>query len=147
MPGRTNVRGDRIQLSPPEGLTDVLRTLKKRYQSDRRDDAGFTLIELLIVIIILGVLAGVVVFSVAGINDRGAKSACKSDVKTVTAAAEAYYANNNAYAASIAALKTAGLLQEVPTSAQYTIGYAVNAGPPASVVVTGTLTGGGNCLA
>jgi general secretion pathway protein G len=55
-------------------------------------ERGFTLIELLIVIVILGVLAGIVVFSVAGITDRGKTSACKADVATVTTAVEAYYA-------------------------------------------------------
>ena len=37
----------------------------------RKSEGGFTLIELLIVIVILGVLAGIVVFSVRGITDRG----------------------------------------------------------------------------
>ncbi|MGW5532330.1 type II secretion system protein, partial [Streptomyces xanthochromogenes] len=40
----------------------------------RRQD-GFTLIELLVVIVILGVLAAIVVFSVRGIGDKGHKSA------------------------------------------------------------------------
>ena len=37
----------------------------------RKNESGFTLIELLIVIVILGVLAAIVVFSVQGITDRG----------------------------------------------------------------------------
>lgn len=60
-------------------------------------DGGFTLIELLIVIVILGVLAGIVVFSVRGIQDRGNVAACKTEVSTVQTAVEAYYATNNAY--------------------------------------------------
>ena len=46
----------------------------------RREDneGGFTLIELLLVIIILGILAAVVVFSVRGVSDRGQSSACKT---------------------------------------------------------------------
>lgn len=55
-------------------------------------DLGFTLVELLIVIVILGILAGIVVFSVSGITDRGNLSACKADVASVVAAEEAYYA-------------------------------------------------------
>lgn len=86
-----------------------------RIQAARENESGFTLIELLIVIVILGVLAGVVVFSVSGITGRGAKAACESNVKTVQVAQEAFYAKSTAvppvYAASVAALITAGLLR------------------------------------
>src|SRR5262245_54798370 len=86
----------------------------KRIREARRNESGFTLIELLIVIVILGVLAGIVVFAVSGINDRGQKAACQSDVKTIEVAAEAYYAKNSTYPPAgqpgLTALKTAGLL-------------------------------------
>ena len=65
----------------------MLQMLRKR-----RADEGFTLIELLIVIVILGVLAAVVVISVAGITDRGRKSACEASRTSVLTAGEAYYA-------------------------------------------------------
>jgi len=81
----------------------------------RRDESGFTLIELLIVIVILGILAGVVVFAVNGINDRGNDAACKADSKTIEVAQEAYYAKNTAYAASVLALKGAGYLKDDST--------------------------------
>jgi len=69
-----------------------------------KQDGGFTLIELLIVIVILGILAAIVVFSVNGITDRGKVSACKADVTSVTVASEAYFAQNNSYAADLAHL-------------------------------------------
>lgn len=56
------------------------------------NDEGFTLIELLIVIVILGILATVVVFSVRGITDQGQDNACSADVRTMEVAVEAYYA-------------------------------------------------------
>ena len=62
------------------------------------EDEGFTLIELLVVIVILGILAAIVVFAVGGITDRGNQSACKSDLKNVEVAQEAYVAKNAAYA-------------------------------------------------
>jgi type II secretion system protein G len=69
----------------------------QQLRAARRKESGFTLIELLIVIVILGVLAAIVVFSVQGITDRGKTSACKADVETVTTAAEAYYAQKGTY--------------------------------------------------
>ena len=90
----------------------------KRLQQARRNDGGFTLIELLIVIVILGVLAGIVVFAIGGISDRGDKSACASDVKNVEVAQEAYFASNKAYAPDVAALVTAKLLREEPPSSR-----------------------------
>lgn len=67
----------------------------------RRDERGFTLIELLIVIVILGILAAIVAFSVRGITDRGEASACKAEVKTVATAIEAYYAKDGSYPTSV----------------------------------------------
>ena len=66
----------------------------------KKQDEGFTLIELLIVIVILGILATVVVFAVAGIRDQGDASACEAEERTVLTAIEAYYAQNGAYPVS-----------------------------------------------
>jgi general secretion pathway protein G len=74
----------------------------------RKDDRGFTLIELLIVIVILGILAGIVIFAVAGITDRGNAAACKSDRKTIEVAVEAYRAKNGNYPANLTPLLTTG---------------------------------------
>jgi prepilin-type N-terminal cleavage/methylation domain-containing protein len=82
------------------------------------EESGFTLVELLIVISILGILAGVVVFSVAGITDDGTQAACSTEAATVRAAQEAHYAKSTTpkkYAASVGALETAGLLGGTPT--------------------------------
>ncbi len=66
----------------------------------RKSESGFTLIELLIVIVILGILAAIVVFSVRGITDRGTQSACKANVATINTAVEAYYAKLGKYPSS-----------------------------------------------
>jgi general secretion pathway protein G len=68
----------------------------------RRSHQGFTLIELLIVVVILGVLAGIVVFAVGGITDRGKDSACRTEKKTLETAEEAAYAKDGNYVASAA---------------------------------------------
>jgi len=99
-----------------------------RIRAARENESGFTLIELLIVIVILGVLAGIVVFSVSGITNRGDAAACKASVKTVQVAQEAYFAKTTpgAYAASVDALVTAGLISApAPTDVATTTSGAV----------------------
>src|SRR3954470_19525968 len=66
-----------------------------------REEGGFTLIELMIVIVILGVLAGIVLFAVGGITDRGTSAACKTDVSTIQTGVEAYYAKKGVYPADL----------------------------------------------
>lgn len=111
-----------------------------RLKSARENESGFTLIELLIVIVILGVLSGIVVFSVSGITSRGKAEACKATVTTVQVAAEAYYAKNGSYAASTAILTSSGFLQP-PALGATDVSYVVVAGPPASVTVAAGTTG------
>jgi prepilin-type N-terminal cleavage/methylation domain-containing protein len=89
----------------------MFETIPNRARDLRRQDSGFTLIELLIVIVILGVLAAIVAFSVRGITDRGETSACKAEVKTVATAEEAYYAKNGSYA-TLANLNGGGFLRD-----------------------------------
>lgn len=121
-------------------MLERIRAALERVRAARENESGFTLIELLIVIAILGVLSGIVVFSVSGILSRGKAEACKSTVSTVQVAGEAYYAKNGAYAATTAALTTAGFLQP-PALGVLDVTYVVAAGPPASLTVTPGTTG------
>jgi general secretion pathway protein G len=66
-----------------------------------RQEEGFTLIELMIVIVILGVLAGIVLFAVGGITDRGTSAACKTDVSTIETGVEAYFAKTGVYPSNL----------------------------------------------
>jgi prepilin-type N-terminal cleavage/methylation domain-containing protein len=97
-----------------------------RIREAKKNESGFTLIELLIVIVILGILAAIVVFSVGGITDRGKSSACKADVATVTVAGEAFIAGppplgNGTPAVDMTALMNAGLIHSVPADVTYTV--------------------------
>src|SRR4051812_4701803 len=103
----------------------MLQNLLTRARKLRKDEGGFTLIELLLVIVILGVLAGIVVFSVKGLQDRGNTAACKSDVATTETAVEAFYAKTGAYPATLGDLTggTSQFLRSAPTyvkAADYT---------------------------
>lgn len=85
------------------------------------NEGGFTLIELLLVIIILGILAAVVVFSVRGVSDRGQSSACKTSKATTIAALEAFYAKNSVYPTDLVELKTDGFVADLPNQAANTV--------------------------
>jgi prepilin-type N-terminal cleavage/methylation domain-containing protein len=74
------------------------------------EESGFTLIELLVVIVILGILAAVVVFSVRGITDRGNKSACEATRTAILTGSEAAVAQDGAFPASLTAMAAAGYL-------------------------------------
>ena len=82
-----------------------MQHLMTKYRAQQaNDEKGFTLIELLVVIVILGILAAVVVFSVGGIQNRGDDAACKSTRKTVLVASEAYKAQTGNYATTLSQL-------------------------------------------
>ncbi len=79
----------------------------QRVQRQRRTgaiDEGFTLIELLIVIIVLGILAAVVVFSLGGVTTKSAVSACKADGATLETAVAAFQVFNPGSAVTTMAL-------------------------------------------
>ena len=105
---------------------------RARELTQRKNESGFTLIELLIVIVILGVLSGIVVFAVSGIQDRGNAAACKTDKKTVQVAVEAFYAKNGVYPAAgdpgwlQLTVGVDQLLRDKPTGTGYTITLGVN---------------------
>jgi general secretion pathway protein G len=95
----------------------------KRLREARNDASGFTLIELLIVIVILGVLAGIVVFAVSAFNNDGKTAACKADNKNIEIAQEARLAKKGGYAPNIATLVSEGYLKEPPATAE---GFTTN---------------------
>ena len=57
-------------------------------------EQGFTLVELLIVIVIMGILAGIVVFAVGNLTDSATNTSCGTEADTVRTAAAAYKAAN-----------------------------------------------------
>jgi prepilin-type N-terminal cleavage/methylation domain-containing protein len=94
----------------------------RRLQNQR--EGGFTLIELLIVIVVLGILAGIVVLGLGTFREDAETAACKADLKQVQIASDAYIASpsgTGAAAANVAALVDADLLKTAPLPADFTI--------------------------
>jgi len=72
------------------------RFIRRRFVTGfRRGQKGFTLIELLIVIVILGIIAGIVIPSVGAFKRSGTLNAANSEVQNVKTAATAYLAEND----------------------------------------------------
>ena len=121
-------------------------------------DSGFTLIELLIVIVVLGILAAIVVFSLGTITGKSAVAACQADAQQLNTGLAAYYAANQAYPTDTAPATTGttanngggfkvdypvGLapkfLQTLPDNpSHYTFTYTTNANGGYVLTVKGT---------
>ena len=63
----------------------------------KQKQSGFTIVELLIVIVIIGILAGLVITTFVGIQARARDSERQTDINSIQKQVEAYYANNGAY--------------------------------------------------
>jgi prepilin-type N-terminal cleavage/methylation domain-containing protein len=104
---------------------------------EKRNEKGFTLIELLIVIIVLGILAAIVVFAVAGTKKDAVASSCKTDVKSIELSAESVLAKKPGAVALTDVAKTdltdsakGGLFKVngFPSSSNYTLDWNQTAG-------------------
>jgi prepilin-type N-terminal cleavage/methylation domain-containing protein len=83
--------------------------LRQRLLAARKNDEGFTLIELLIVVVVIGILAGITIFGVDAFKNDGKAAACKADTKNLEVAAQAFYAKSNyVYPTGPTAVDTAG---------------------------------------
>src|SRR3954463_11454806 len=106
------VRRSGLRQTPVENTKEsiMLQNAIKNVRKAREGDGGFTLIELLIVIVVLGILAGIVRFGVGPFRQYATDPAKKVACKPVSVAAEAFNAKTGAYPAGVADLVTAKYL-------------------------------------
>lgn len=62
-----------------------------------RKNSGFTIVELLIVIVVIGILAGLVVTTFSGIQKKARDKERQTDINALHGQVEAYYAQNGKY--------------------------------------------------
>ena len=65
--------------------------------SPQRNQAGFTIIELILVLVIIGVLAALVVFSYSGVRSRDRDVTRQEHLSTIQGDLEIYYAEHSRY--------------------------------------------------
>src|SRR6201993_494731 len=70
------------------------KNLKQRLQADR---SGFTIVELLIVIVVIGILAGLVIVTYNGVQQKARDTERTTDIKALQGQLEAYQAQNGKY--------------------------------------------------
>lgn len=87
-----------------------------------RREAGFSLVELLVVIVVLGILAAVVVFSVRGLTDRGELSSCAEDRRILETAAESYFAQHRTSSLPVSDPPIAGVSGVTPEGTLFEVG-------------------------
>lgn len=63
----------------------------------KNKQSGFTIVELLIVIVIIGILAGLVITTFVGIQQRARNSERQTDINSVSSQLEGYFAKNSGY--------------------------------------------------
>jgi general secretion pathway protein G len=108
------------------------RELQERRTDGESAEGGFTLIELLIVIVVLGILAAIVIFSLTGVSGQSQVAACNTDARSVQTAVAAYDAQPGHAIADLAgggataqALLTPTYLQTWPSATVASSGYAI----------------------
>jgi general secretion pathway protein G len=87
--------------------------MKSQARPLKNDRAGFTLIELMMVVIILGILAGIVVPKFVGQTDKARMAAARMELRNIGMALDRYEMENGAFPTTDQGLKA---LMEKPTS-------------------------------
>lgn len=73
----------------------VVRTAKEKFRG--RGQGGFSLVEIMVVLVIIGLLAGLVGINVRGYLIKAKRNAAKTEIATICDALEAYYTEYDRY--------------------------------------------------
>jgi general secretion pathway protein G len=84
-----------------------------RYKENKKNEAGFTLIELMVVVVIIGILAGLIVPRIMGSDDKAREAKAKMQIESLETALKLYKLDNGAYPTTEQGLKA---LVEAPAA-------------------------------
>ena len=110
----------------------------------RRRRAGFTLVELLVVIVILGILAGMAIPRFKNTKAKAHSAALRTDLRNLVTAEESFFYSNNHYTAALDSLNFRGSPGVVVTVSEATLqGWSASTTHPESyplmcAIYTGT---------
>jgi type IV pilus assembly protein PilA len=111
----------------------VFAHIRPRGMGRERDrDNGFSMVELLVVMVIIGILAAIAIPLFLHQREKATDASVKSDLRTVAAEMEAYFADHQAY------LFTSGSTASDPT----VLIAPADPGPPPVAVQTVTVSEG-----
>lgn len=81
-------------------------------KNKKRTDSGFTLIELMVVVVIIGILAGLIVPRIMGSDDKAREAKAKMQIESLETALKLYKLDNGGYPTTEQGLRA---LVEAPT--------------------------------
>jgi len=93
----------------PQPYNDMLNVMLKIAPHQTRSSHGFTVVELLVVIIVIGILAGVVLVAYNGIQDRTRASLVQTDLNNAKKRLSIYQARNGKFPITYQQLIDAGM--------------------------------------
>ncbi len=78
-----------------------MKTVEERREERTRGSAGFTLVEVMLVVVILGILAGVAVVAMGGKTKRASIAATRTTIAAIATAIDAFEVDNGTYPGSL----------------------------------------------
>jgi prepilin-type N-terminal cleavage/methylation domain-containing protein len=107
--------------------------------NNQRSQGGFTLIELLIVVVVIGVLAGIAIPKFSNTKGKAYTSAMMADLRNLNSAQEAFFSDSNRYYSG--SVPTTGFMSQPSLAVTLSLqnvsaagwaGVAITARPPRS---------------